>query len=420
MPAPTFFLSSTIYDFHDLRSAIKFYLEQQGCLVLASEYSDFAPSLAEHSYDACLEAIGRADYYVLLIGTRVGGLVNKDQKVSITRQEYRAAYELHKRGKLKLLNFVRRQVWDYRETRNELISYLKQVAIAETEREAVGNHPTKFANDAEFISGFINEVARNQETKEALACAGDMPTNNWIYQFDTFRDVIDALRSQVFKGSPLEHAVLRKHLQSELKEIAKLCLIKSRGMLFPPTMLINGFRDNYPLNWPTEPDEVKVIVGEDWKYIRLCAAHLPAMSFGNIPILRKVLESDLMLEFSPANSDFIESAPYKLLYQLVRTIDIFKLEDRQELLRIILPRQGNDDELINVKTEDLIRIAHLFDRWDDIFALSTALLIYLKTGENKSPNLRPKSPIQADNEEFERETISDAELYQLLDEINSQ
>lgn len=39
MNRPTFFLSSTIYDLRDLRSAIKYYLEQQGCRVLSSAFS---------------------------------------------------------------------------------------------------------------------------------------------------------------------------------------------------------------------------------------------------------------------------------------------------------------------------------------------------------------------------------------------
>jgi hypothetical protein len=41
---PTFFLSSTIFDFKDLRSAIKYALEARGCEVLASEFNDFAVS----------------------------------------------------------------------------------------------------------------------------------------------------------------------------------------------------------------------------------------------------------------------------------------------------------------------------------------------------------------------------------------
>lgn len=63
---PTFFISSTIYDFRDLRSAIKFYLEEQGCTVLASEFNDFAQSVETHSYEACLKQIQAADYFVLL------------------------------------------------------------------------------------------------------------------------------------------------------------------------------------------------------------------------------------------------------------------------------------------------------------------------------------------------------------------
>jgi len=63
---PTFFLSSTIYDFRDLRSAVKFYLEELGCRVLASEYNDFLKPLDRHSYEACLKAIEQTDYFVLV------------------------------------------------------------------------------------------------------------------------------------------------------------------------------------------------------------------------------------------------------------------------------------------------------------------------------------------------------------------
>ena len=73
MKPPTFFLCSTIYDFKDLRSSIKYYLQQQGCRVLASECNDFAKPLDQHSYDACLQTVRQADFFVLLIGSRVGG-----------------------------------------------------------------------------------------------------------------------------------------------------------------------------------------------------------------------------------------------------------------------------------------------------------------------------------------------------------
>ena len=61
MDRPTIFISSTIYDFRDLRSAIKDHLETNGCRVLASEFNDFTKPLNKHSYQACLDTIAQAD-----------------------------------------------------------------------------------------------------------------------------------------------------------------------------------------------------------------------------------------------------------------------------------------------------------------------------------------------------------------------
>ena len=70
---PRIFISSTIHDFADLRSAIKFYLEERGCEALLSEFNDFGKPVDTNSYDACIKAIDSADYFVLLIGAHVGG-----------------------------------------------------------------------------------------------------------------------------------------------------------------------------------------------------------------------------------------------------------------------------------------------------------------------------------------------------------
>ena len=107
---PTFFISSTIYDFRDLRSALKFYLEELGYQVYASEYNDFKVASDKHSYDACLKLIEECDYFILLVGSRVGGFYDDQNKISITRQEYREAYKLHEQGKLQIISFVRDEV----------------------------------------------------------------------------------------------------------------------------------------------------------------------------------------------------------------------------------------------------------------------------------------------------------------------
>ena len=46
---------------------MKYFIEEQGCTVLASEYNDFPKPLDMHSYEACLDALHKADYFVLFI-----------------------------------------------------------------------------------------------------------------------------------------------------------------------------------------------------------------------------------------------------------------------------------------------------------------------------------------------------------------
>jgi len=83
------FLSSTIYDFQDLRSALKYWLSEMGYEVYTSEINDFPRDSAENSYQTCLSAIEKCDWYILLIGNRYGGKFrdpDTDQTISITQQ----------------------------------------------------------------------------------------------------------------------------------------------------------------------------------------------------------------------------------------------------------------------------------------------------------------------------------------------
>src|SRR5205085_2487471 len=145
MKPPTFFLSSTIYDFKDLRSAIKYYLEQQGCRVLASDFNDFPHPPEKHSYEACLKAIAEADFFVLLIGARVGGWFDEPNQVSITQQEYREAYRLHKEGNLKLLSFVRADVWRMKDDRKLLAKHIEGLDLDPGAKAQVLLTPTRAA-----------------------------------------------------------------------------------------------------------------------------------------------------------------------------------------------------------------------------------------------------------------------------------
>jgi len=67
------FISSTVYDFQDLRSALKYWLTEMGYEVYMSESNDFPRNASENSYQTCLSTIKKCDWFILLIGNRFGG-----------------------------------------------------------------------------------------------------------------------------------------------------------------------------------------------------------------------------------------------------------------------------------------------------------------------------------------------------------
>ena len=103
MKKPVVFISSTCFDFRDLRSSLKYYLEELGYEVLLSEYNDFKSLNKENSFQSCLDAIKKCDYFVLLIGSRVGGFYNANENISITRKEYQEAYKIFLKGKIRII-----------------------------------------------------------------------------------------------------------------------------------------------------------------------------------------------------------------------------------------------------------------------------------------------------------------------------
>ncbi len=214
---PKVFVSSTIYDFRDLRSALKFWLEELGYEVLLSDHNDFPVQADLNSYETCLHASDECDYFIVLVGSRVGGWYDKDNRVSITQAEYRRAYEGLLAGRQKIIAFVRQDLWDVREDRNELERHLKSEALHnaeldDSEIDRITKHSSKFANDAQFTFDFIGEIARLDEMKTALAGTSAFPIGNWVRQFRDFRDITDALRVEFRIGNSLRRIALVSNL----------------------------------------------------------------------------------------------------------------------------------------------------------------------------------------------------------------
>ena len=410
---PTFFLSSTIYDFRDLRSAIKFCLEERGCKVLASEYNDFGINLDRNSYEACLSNIQQADYFVLLIGARVGGWYDETQRVSITQQEYRVAYELHKKGKLRLVSFVRSEVWQHKEHRKELAQFLKESGIADAEREVVFRSPSKFANDAEFVSKFILEVGRNIETGQAVRMGIPKPTGNWIHQFRDFRDIQDVLANLAFTGLTSEEAAYRKALQHELLIVMSSLLAKADGTIIDLRPVLKRGLDDHPITREIRDSGRITIDLEKWNSFATVFYQIMGLKFTPV-VINDALTSTIFLEYDGEKGAFVHSAAYDALTRLWDEMKRFRslaTSDVFVVLEETSPRSiGRGTGSYVLQAEKVGLLYSLAHRWINIVSLTEALILHLDGQLFQMPKLMPISPILDFEEVYQSERVSPAEL----------
>lgn len=419
MKKPTFFISSTIYDFLDLRSAIKFYLEEQGCEVLASEYNDFRKPLDVHSYQACFESLKNADYFILLIGRRVGGWYDEKKRISITRMEYQEAYKLHCAGKLKILNFVRRDIWNLRSDRNELAKLLEEQEFLDNEKKSLlVNYPTKSANNPEFILEFLNEIGRNSETKKALKDEGDFPSGNWIHPFSSFRDIVDVLRPELFNGEPLSDAVIKTLLLSELKEILSMSLVKFKDSIYSPTTTIIMFYQKHELNCETRHNKYIDVETKRWDLLSTLALNLMKVKY-NPSIIPYVLRNSTFLEFESKSGILKENQIYRALKYLNNEIQLFRENFKDDTLEIVFrnspnTRRGQHSEYVHLETFEFVALLSVMQRWSNIIEMTTALIKHLNGQDFIWPKLFGRSPILGMDEEYQEEDLTEEELIKYL------
>lgn len=421
MNKPTFFISSTIFDFKDLRSALKYYLEEQGCTVLASEFNDFVKPIDSHSYEACLASIQNCDYFILLIGSRVGGWFNEKERISITRREYREAYELHKKGKLKIISFVRSQVWHVKEDRRELEKYLEELGIAEETRTKIKDYPTKLASDSAFIIDFINEVARNKETLDALRGNGAFPTGNWIHIFETFKDVIDVIQGQVFAGSSVQDTAFKRLLILELREIVRNCLYKWKDSIYNPIFVKQEFDKACPITQENKEDDFIEVVIKQWDWLASAAVQLLAIKVHPV-ITQEALKGTVFLQFDLALGAFKETEIYNALSLLNDEIRKFTEKNTTETLSVIFKHSPKNrigsHTTERIKTLELVPLLFLCDRWINIIQISSTIILHLDKGAPfLMPHLMSESPVIGMKERLIEERLSQEDVDVYLAEI---
>ncbi|RYG94911.1 MAG: DUF4062 domain-containing protein [Alphaproteobacteria bacterium] len=413
---PSFFLSSTIHDFRDLRSALKFALEQRGCQVFASEFNDFRAELDRHSYDACLTNIEQADFFVLLIGGRVGGWFNEAERISITQQEYRTAYERHKAGTLKILAFVRAEVWQVREDRKELERHLRSLDLEDRERVEIASYPSKFANNAAFIGDFIGEVGRNAETLRAVKGGGALPTGNWVHTFSDFRDIHDVLAPLIFSGTTADEAAYSSALEHELLTLLARFLVKIDGNPID----VRGFISRHLKTWPitlTDRDQDFIIVdNKSWQSFSSLLIHVLAQH-PTLVVIQDALTSSLFMTYRRDSGTYEQSLAYDGLAKLIGEVRRFKNEATAETMSVIYeysPKRIGRPVNVSLPVLRLASLYSVAQRWVNIVGLSKALALHLQGKPYVEPALQPFSPIDGMSDKIDAETVSVGEAREFL------
>lgn len=104
------FLSSTCYDSGTRRALIEAWATKQGFIPMLSDRSGFPVDPDIHRHDVCLANAKTSDLFVLLVGGRFGAPYYRDETISVTWAEYRAAAQ----SNVRMVVFVEKAVWDER------------------------------------------------------------------------------------------------------------------------------------------------------------------------------------------------------------------------------------------------------------------------------------------------------------------
>lgn len=284
---PRVFLSSTVKDLADLRSALKYWLEEYGFVVFASEWPDFPHLLDRETVAAALGPIEQSDYYIAVLGMRAGSIV-KGTNISATRTEFRRARELHRvAGRPQMLHLVRTDVMAARR---------------------LGKPAGIDADEWTAITAFLEEV----ETPEQ---PGDP---NWVRAFGSFRDVADTLRATLRLTGPLVRRALEANLKWELTENAKELVFRLGDRVVPKAY-------HLPKIQPSGTgltDTVRVEPGDAVR-IFLFRLSLPRTATISRAALDEAINSGQFLDYDASTSSFTIGPLQRCLLDL-----------RQQMLRL--------------------------------------------------------------------------------------
>lgn len=379
---PRVFVSSTVRDLGDLRSSVKWWLEEYGFDVFTSESPDFPAPADRRTFEAARSVIRDCQYFVLVVGSRRGSLW-PGSDTSVTREEFHHARDLaRERGLPGIITFVRRDVINsYRD----------------------GGRPTDTPEpEWEHQLSFLREL------HDSLG--PDDP--NWIHAFGTFAEIVQTLRATLRVSGPLARRSLEASLCDEIVQNSRRLLHKSPRGPIPLGALVQS------ANWLGAVDTTENVPAGEANALAQFYLLKPPVGWLRRLFLHEALTSGLFLEYDPRRQMPHAGPVQSTLLELNTRLDNYEraVEPMTELttreLLEVMPRQRGGPRAP-------ARISWTAARWYHLtaaellnaLALNWSLYRFFRGFDEALavPVLRPTLPNAEDAAQIEREWVSAAE-----------
>ncbi len=400
---PKIFVSSTIVDFEDLRGALKYYLEEYGFDVQMSEYPNFTVDPNSSAIETCIKNLTDCQYFILLIGYRRGSWF-KENELSVTNLEYRAAKTLIERGhSIKIISFVRKPIWLLKNDRDGLIKHFK--VKSEEYSKIINETGSTIIDDPDYIFNFLNEISIGIKSPGSA-----YPANNWIYDFSQFEDIILALKNVFHINESLHEKKIKILLKDELENNKHKFITTASGinakdflnvesLVIPQNNIIEYLAKTFfPLLLDKRGKALFLERGivldriEATRIVLIGLIILPMMRLNNLEtrFLEKVINEGLFLAYDVIKDDFDINLLSFSFVKLLEEINDFKNVFNKEFYDVFnkeMAKIGTDGSLhrpsINISMQScavIMRLAHGIRIYD----LIETILLVLKTKDSKS------------------------------------
>lgn len=403
--APRVFVSSTISDFADLRSATRYWLEAQGCHVSMSEFTDFERPADYGTLQSCFAVIERCDYFVIFVGGRKGS--EYQAGVSVTQQEYRTAVRCRDEGRMTIVPFVRDSV---------LTAIRERRATKGRGNDAAGvGVAGSVLADAEFVQQFVEEIGQTAVAYQDPSRPTDFL---WRYSFTQFADIVDALSIALNLRQPINRLVHLENLRAEL--------IYNLGTFAEPLGDIPYFapwwmrvvRDRFPIEASRANFTDVVSLGHEdshriWNFLLL----LPDQRRFVTRALANAIDSGHFLEYDPQRRRPRQGQIQRVMVALKDETDRFVMlaeDSQQRRLELFsrLPDSIRAKTLGYMTQWDLVTLFALSDRLENIMTLAASLLRFID-GKNTDigfPEILPTSPLNRGGKQAHLEAVAEEHI----------